>query len=91
MKYTTNKITIQGRVYSFGEANGRNMLEVKTVKNTNIKGESWKYLTINYKLEEESEVEKDGKKGFSSKSSFRNMVSSSLLLSKCIDCVEYPV
>ena len=33
MKYTTNKITIQGRVYSFGEANGRNMLEVKIVKN----------------------------------------------------------
>ena len=33
MKYTTNKITIQGRVYSFGEANGRNMLEIKTVKN----------------------------------------------------------
>lgn len=33
MKYTKNSITIQGRVYSFGEANGRNMLEVKTVKN----------------------------------------------------------
>ena len=35
MKYTKNSITIQGRVYSFGEANGRNMLEVKTVKNEN--------------------------------------------------------
>ena len=33
MKYTKNSITIQGRVYSFGEANGRNMLEIKTVKN----------------------------------------------------------
>ena len=33
MKYTRNSITIQGRVYSFGEANGRNMLEIKTVKN----------------------------------------------------------
>ena len=36
--------------------------EVKTVKNTNIKGEPWKYLTINYQLEEESEIEKDGEK-----------------------------
>lgn len=36
--------------------------EVKSVKNTNIKGEPWKYLTINYQLEEESEIEKDGEK-----------------------------
>jgi len=36
--------------------------EVKSVQNTNIKGKPWKYLTINYQLEEEEEVEKDGEK-----------------------------
>ena len=45
MKYTTNKITIQGRVYSFGEANGRNMLEVKTVKNEKSENFGKEYIS----------------------------------------------
>ena len=36
--------------------------KVKSVKNTNLKGEAWKYITVTYQLEEEVEVEKDGKK-----------------------------
>lgn len=36
--------------------------EVKSVQNTNIKGKPWKYITINYQLEEETEVEENGEK-----------------------------
>ena len=45
MKYTTNNITIQGRIYSFGEANGRNMLEVKTVKNEKSENFGKEYIS----------------------------------------------
>lgn len=45
MKYTKNSITIQGRVYSFGEANGKKMLEVKTVQNTKSENFGKEYIS----------------------------------------------
>lgn len=33
MKYTKNSIILQGRVYAFGDEKGKNLLEIKTVKN----------------------------------------------------------
>lgn len=45
MKYTKNSITIQGRVYSFGEANGKKMLEVKTVQNKKSENFGKEYIS----------------------------------------------